>query len=73
MFGGVAFGRVAIGRAKVKIINGSAFRTGSDWGAWFRFFGYGFAVSTMEPMFSERYHFRRVIRILGIKIEWLHP
>jgi hypothetical protein len=40
---------------------------------WFRVFGYGLLVSTMTPLFSERYGYRKVIRIFGVKFEFLRP
>ena len=43
------------------------------WGFWIRIFDYGIAVSTDEPIFSERYGYRRVLRIMGIKFEYLPP
>jgi hypothetical protein len=57
----------------MKFIAGTGFRQGKDWGFWFRIFGYGLAVSTLQPLFSERNGYRRTFRIFGIKIEALAP
>ncbi len=55
----------------MKMISYAGFRQGEDWGFWFRVFGYGIAVSTMSPLFSERHGFRKAIRVFGVKIELL--
>jgi len=54
-----------------KVFCYAAWRLESDWGFWFRIFGYGMAVSTMTPMFSERFGYRKIWRIGRVKIEWL--
>jgi len=58
---------------KLGIFSCEGFRQGKDWGFWFRIFGYGLAVSTMKPMFSERNGLRKTVRILGVKFETLTP
>lgn len=57
----------------MKPLCGDAFKQGKNWGFWFRVFGYGVAVSTMKPMFSERVGARKTVRIFGVKLEWLKP
>lgn len=48
-------------------------KTQAHWGFWFRILGYGLAISTMEPLFSERIGKRKTLRIFGVKFEWLTP
>lgn len=55
----------------MKLFCCTAWRQGKHWGAWFRLFGYGLCVTTMEPVFSERYGYAKTIRIFGIKIKAL--
>jgi hypothetical protein len=49
----------------------ASFRTSNQWGFWFRVFGYGLAINNTKPFFSERFGYRKVLRIFGIKIEVL--
>ena len=42
------------------------------WGFWFRLFGYGLHVKLAkghQPLFSERYGYRKVWYIMGLRIE----
>jgi len=57
----------------MNLLSGSAFKMGKHLGFWFRICGYGLAVSTMTPMFSERNGYRRTVRIFGVKLEALTP
>lgn len=46
------------------------------WGLWFRVCGYGLHVSTQSrsaALFSERYGYRRVLYVFGVRIEALGP
>lgn len=43
------------------------------WGFWFRLFGHGLHVTSQQPFFSERYGFRRGLRVFGWKFERLKP
>lgn len=52
---------------------GSAWRQGKHWGMWFRIFGYGLVLSTMQPIFSERNGYAKAVRVFGIKIAILKP
>lgn len=41
-------------------------------GFWIRVFGYGFSLLHNPPvLFSERYGYRKSIRIVGWRFEWL--
>jgi hypothetical protein len=40
---------------------------------WFRVFGYGLVITTMQPMFSERNGYAKVLRAFGVKIGFLRP
>jgi hypothetical protein len=51
-----------------KIFECDRWRTGSDWGLWFRIFGRGLAVSTMLPTFSQRHGYTAMLRIGRVKI-----
>ena len=52
---------------------GTAWRQGDHWGMWFRVFGYGLVITTMQPMFSERNGYAKVLRAFGVKIGFLRP
>lgn len=59
---------------KYGIVCGSAWRMSDHWGVWFRIFGYGLAVSTMTPLFSERSGYATgYVRIGKVKIKILKP
>lgn len=51
------------------MIRGAAWRAGF----WVRVCGYGVAVSTSPPLFSERHGYRRCVRVFGVKFEVLRP
>lgn len=57
----------------MKIFSGAKFKLGKDWGFWFRIFGYGIAVSTLKPVFSERNGYTKIIKIGRVKIKLLKP
>lgn len=58
----------------MKWITGTAFKTSNYWGAWFRVFGYGLVITTMEPMFSERNGYQKYyFRVFRVKIQLLTP
>lgn len=42
-------------------------------GCWFRVFGFGLSISNEKPRFSEREGVASPLRILGWKLELLHP
>jgi len=42
-------------------------------GLWFRICGYGLAVSRDPTLFSERYGYRKIVRMFGWKVELLNP
>jgi hypothetical protein len=52
----------------MKLFEGERWRTGSDWGFWFRIFGHGLAISTMQPTFSQRNGYTAMLRIVRVKI-----
>ena len=52
----------------MRAFEGRKWRTAGNWGFWFRIFGYGLSVSNMAMMFSERYGYRKVLRIGSVKI-----
>jgi hypothetical protein len=54
-------------------MSAAAWRLGKRWGIWFSVFGYGLSISTMQPMFSERYGHTKIWRIGRIKIKVLKP
>lgn len=46
------------------------------WGFWVRIYGYGPFISTKprdDALFSERYGYRRVWYLFGLRFEWLRP
>lgn len=52
----------------------NAWREGFRFGLWFRLWGYGLAIGTMRPMFSERMGYaRRTMRVFGVKFCALIP
>ena len=55
----------------MKIITYHIWRLNKDWGFWARIFGYGIAISTLKPLFSERYGYTKILRIGRIKIKLL--
>jgi hypothetical protein len=48
-------------------------KQGSEWGAWFRVYGYGIVCKSMQPSFSERNGYQKCLRIFGVKFAWLKP
>lgn len=38
---------------------------------WVRIFGYGFCISRMQPLFSERYGYKKIYRFFGLKLTFL--
>ena len=46
-------------------------RFGKEFSIWVRVFGYGFGISNLPPLFSERYGYRKAVRIFGVKFEYL--
>lgn len=58
----------------MKFLSGHAWRTGDDWCVWFRVCGYGLAISTMTPLFSERNGYETgYVRIGRVKFKALKP
>jgi len=57
----------------MKAFCGTAWRQDKDWGAWFRVFGYGLVITTMQPMFSERNGYAKAFRLFGVKVALLRP
>lgn len=55
-------------KCSMKLFECNGWRTGNDWGFWFRVFGRGLAVSTMRPTFSQRNGYSRMLRIGRVKI-----
>lgn len=56
-----------------KLLCGTAWRQGGYWGVWFRVFGYGLVITTMQPMFGERNGNAKVLRVFGVKVGFLRP
>jgi hypothetical protein len=56
-----------------RLIAWHGWRTDNDWGFWFRVFGYGVAVSTMVPNFSERNGYTPYLRFGRVKLVGLRP
>lgn len=58
---------------ETSIASAHAWRQSGHFGFWFRVFGYGLCISTMEPNFSERNGYTKTLRIGRIKIKALKP
>lgn len=57
-----------------RILAWHGWRTGNDWGFWLRIFGYGFAISTLVPSFSERLGYTKCWRLFGrVKVVGIGP
>lgn len=57
----------------MKIFAVTRWRMGKEWGFWFRIFGYGLVICTLQPLFSERNDYTKVWRIGRVKIKVLKP